>query len=664
MDHCHTTAHTNGNHDHGGMMGADFAKRFLVSLALSIPVLFLSPMLRMFFGAGAPLMMGAKEISFVFMTVIFLYGGWPFLKGLYEEIRARRPGMMTLVGVAISAAYLYSTAVFFGLSGEDLGWELVTLIDIMLLGHWIEMRSMMRASRALTELAALMPSVAHRVAPDGKTEDIAVADLRIGDTVLVKPGEKIPVDGVVVSGGSLVNESMLTGETKPVEKKTGSIVIGGSINGDGSLTVKITKVGNDTYLAQIIALVAAAQNEKSKTQKLADRAAMWLTATALSAGVITFFAWTLFSTHDLAFALQRTIAVIVIACPHALGLAIPLVVSVSTALSARHGLLIRNRTAFEEARNITAVIFDKTGTLTKGEFGISDIVPLWHMDGRELIEHAAAVEAHSQHPIAQAIVRASGRKLTGTDFSSIPGKGAFATVHGNKVFVVSRGYLKEKDINVVDPAVSALEDEGKTVVFVLVDGKPEGAIALDDLIRDESKEAVQRLRAMGIEPIMLTGDAHHVAERIAQELGITTYYDEVLPHEKAERVQEVQKGGHVVAMVGDGVNDAPALATADVGIAIGAGTDVAIESADVVLVKSDPRDVVAVIALARGTYRKMVQNLWWASGYNIVALPLAGGALAWMGIVLSPAMGAVLMSVSTIVVAFNATLLKFSKQAA
>ena len=658
-DSSHQEKHSHDNHQgHHAHMVEDFRKKFWISLILSIPVLVLSPMVQMFFGVEGIGFSGDVYVRFILASIIFFYGGYPFLKGLYDEVKARQPGMMTLVALAISAAYGYSIAVFAGLPGEELLWELVTLVDIMLLGHWIEMRSVMGASRALEELAKLMPSTAHRLGKDGETEDVQVADLSLGDRVLVKPGEKIPVDGIVVEGRTSVNEAMLTGETKLIEKFAGQSVIGGSVNSDGSIVVEIQKVGKDTYLSQIIELVSSAQAEKSKTQKLADRAAMWLTFVAIGAGILTFFGWTFFTSENLAYALQRTIAVIVIACPHALGLAIPLVVSVSTALSARKGLLIRNRTAFEEARNITAVVFDKTGTLTKGKFGITEVVPLGNEQEDRILAYAAAIEAHSEHPIAKAIAERVSKKLAVNNFSSIPGKGAMGTVEGKQIKVVSPGYLNGKSITVNNKNVERLIDEGRTVVFVLVNELPIGAIALDDLVRDEAKEVVQKLQAMGIEPIMLTGDAKRVAERVSKELGIKTYYAEVLPHEKTEKIKEIQAQGYKVAMVGDGVNDAPALAQANVGIAIGAGTDVAIESADVVLVKSDPRDVVVILSLAKATYRKMIQNLWWASGYNILALPLAAGVLAGVGIVLSPAVGAVLMSVSTVVVAINATLLK------
>ncbi len=657
-NHVHHDASDDSPHHHHANVVEDFKRRFWTSLFLSIPVLILSPLVQKFFdleGFGFP---GDIYIQFILASIIFFYGGRPFLRGLYDELKARQPGMMTLVALAISTAYGYSLAVFAGFPGEELLWELVTLVDIMLLGHWIEMRSVQGASRALEELAKLMPDTAHRLGKNGATEVVRIADLLLGDRVLIKPGEKIPVDGLVVEGSTAVNEAMLTGETKLVEKYIGQSVIGGSVNGDGSIIVEIQKVGKDTYLSQIIELVSVAQAEKSKTQKLADRAAGWLTLIAIGSGILTFLGWTFFTSASLAYALQRTIAVIIIACPHALGLAIPLVVSVSTTLSARKGLLIRNRTAFEDARKITAVVFDKTGTLTKGEFEVVAVVPLGDAPAERTLAYAAAVEAHSEHPIAKAIAEQVTEKLAVSNFSALPGQGAMGTVEGKQIKVVSPGYLQERKLIINNESVAALVAAGRTVVFVLVDGEPSGAIALDDVVRTEAKEAIQKLQTLGIEPIMLTGDAELVAERVSKELGIKTYYAEVLPHQKTEKIKKIQAQGHQVAMVGDGVNDAPALAQAHVGIAIGAGTDVAIESADVVLVKSDPRDVITILSLAKASYRKMIQNLWWASGYNLLALPLAAGVLASSGIILSPATGAVLMSVSTVVVAINATLLK------
>jgi P-type Cu2+ transporter len=648
------------NHqDHHAHMVLDFRKRFWISSVASIPVLTFSPMIQKFLNIENLSFNGDQIVIFILATFIFFYGGYPFITGAWNELKNKNPGMMTLVAVAITTAYVYSAAVLFGLEGKQLLWELVTLVDVMLLGHWIEMKSVMGASRALEELVKSMPKIAHKINPDGSSSDVGVDNLIVGDRVLVKPGEKISVDGAVVEGTTSVNESMLTGETRLVEKTLGAEVVGGSINGDGSITIEIKKMGKDTYLSQIVELVRVSQESKSRTQNLAGRAAFWLTIIALSGGIITLFSWLLFTTQGFGFALERTIAVIVIACPHALGLAIPLVVAFSTSLSARNGLLIRNRDAFENSRKIDAVIFDKTGTLTRGEFVVSDVITLSKdVDESEILTLAGAIEAHSEHPIAGAILKKAGKVFGVENFKAIPGKGAEGKVDGQSIKVVSPGYLRETNMNINDPRIKKVMDEGKTVVFVIVNNILVGSIGLDDDIREEAKEAILDLQNMGIKTIMLTGDSKAVAKRVAKKLKIDEYFAEVLPSEKFEKVKEVQSRGFIVAMVGDGVNDAPALAEANVGIAIGAGTDVAIETADIVLVKSNPLDVVKIIGLARKTYDKMVQNLWWATGYNIVALPLAAGVAYSAGVVLSPAVGAIFMSLSTIVVAFNASLLK------
>ncbi len=569
---------------------------------------------------------------------------------------------MTLIALAVTTAYVYSTAVVLGLGGKIFFWELATLIDIMLVGHWIEMKSVMGASRALEALAELMPSDAHLIAPDGSVQDVPLNALKSGDRVLVKPGEKIPADGVVIEGQSSVNESMLTGESKPVAKKAGEKVIGGAINGEGSLTIVVEKTGKDSFLSQVIELVRQAQESKSKTQDLANRAAFWLTLIAIGAGASTMFVWLAIMHQSLAFALERTVTVMVITCPHALGLAVPLVVAVSTAISAKNGLLIRDRAAFEQARKLKAVIFDKTGTLTLGSFGVTDTIIFDNnLSADELISQAAAVEAHSEHPIAQGIVKSAKNIPQVSVFTAILGKGAKGLVNGREVLVVSPGYLRENNIPMKDERIEQLSAQGKTVIFVLIDGYVSGAIALADIIRPESKQAIKRFKDMGIRTMMLTGDNPLVAKWVADELGLDEYFAEVLPHEKADKVKEIQARGLTVAMTGDGVNDAPALAQADVGIAIGAGTDVAVETADIVLVRSNPLDVVAIVGLAKATYRKMVQNLVWATGYNAFAIPLAAGVLYSYGIILSPAMGAVLMSLSTVIVAVNARFLKVEK---
>lgn len=638
----------------------DFKRRFWVSLVLTVPILLLSPMIQSFLGLDESLRFtGDLFLLFGLSSVVFFYGGYPFLSGLLRELKERRPGMMTLIAVAITTAYVYSSAVVFGLAGKIFFWELATLIDVMLLGHWIEMKSVMGASKALEQLARLMPAEAHKVMSDGSVHDVPLGDLAAGDRVLVKPGEKVPADGEVDKGQTSVNEAMLTGESVPVVKNVGDGVIGGSINGEGSIFITVQKTGAESFLSQVIDLVREAQESKSRTQDLANRAALWLTAVALGGGAVTMFVWYLVIGQDFAFALERTVTVMVIACPHALGLAVPLVVAVSTALAARNGLLIRDRTAFEAARNLGAVIFDKTGTLTEGRFGVTDT--LIFVDGlteEDLLAQAAAVEAHSEHPIAQGIVAAAENPPDVTDFRAIPGKGAEGTVGGRNIKVVSPGYLKEEGHHFQDSRFDVLSEQGKTVVFVLIDGSLAGAIALADVIRPESKEAIATLKAMGLRTMMLTGDNAKVAAWVAEDIGLDEFFAEVLPQEKSKKVKEVQARGLTVAMTGDGVNDAPALAQADVGIAIGAGTDVAIETADIVLVRSNPQDVAKIMQLSRVTYRKMIQNLWWAAGYNIIAIPVAAGVLYSAGIVLGPAAGAALMSLSTVVVAINARILR------
>jgi Cu2+-exporting ATPase len=644
--------------DHHTGMLEDFKRRFIVSLVLTIPVLILSPPIQGFFGFELTFP-GVGLVLFLLSSLVYFYGGFPFLTGFISEIRNRTPGMMTLIAIAITVAYVYSSAVVFGLEGEVFFWELVTLIDVMLLGHWLEMRSVMGASRALEELVRIMPSVAHLIKDDA-IADVPVDELKVGDRVLVKPGEKVPVDGVVTRGGTSVNEAMLTGESLPVPKKDGDAVIGGSINGEGSIDVEVRKTGKDTYLNQVIELVRSAQSSRSKTQDLANRAALVLTIIALSVGILTLTAWTYFGS-PFVFALERAVTVMVIACPHALGLAIPLVVAVSTSLAANSGLLIRDRQAFERAKDLQAIIFDKTGTLTEGKFGVTDIVPLTDIDRDDILRLTASLESNSGHPIATGIVNSA--RIKGLDmkspesFISLPGKGVEGLVEGRRLKVVSPGYLQEKGISINNENIGRVESQGKTVVFLLEDDRPLGALGLADIVRKESKEAIERLRSMDIKCMMLTGDNEFVARWVAEELGLDEYFSGVLPHQKAQKVKEVQQK-YIVAMVGDGVNDAPALVQADVGIAIGAGTDVAIESADIVLVKNDPRNVADIAILARKTYSKMFQNLLWATGYNAFAIPLAAGVLFSYGIFLSPAAGAFLMSISTVIVAVNARTLR------
>jgi Cu2+-exporting ATPase len=640
-------------------MTEEYKRRFLVSLALTAPILALSPEIQNILGYTLDFP-GRMVVLWLLSTVIYVYGGKPFLLGLAGEVRRKEPGMMTLVGVAVSVAYFYSSAVAFLIPGRTFFWELATLIDVMLLGHWVEMKSILGASRALEKLIEALPTTAHLLR-DGEYVDVHVSELKPGDVVLVKPGEKIPVDGVIVEGMTSVDESMVTGESKPVYKRPGDKVIAGTINLDGSIKVKATGVGKDTYLSQVVELVQQIQRSKSRAQDLANRAAKWLTIIALGAGAATFATWIILG-FDAVFALERAVTVMVIACPHALGLAVPLVVARSSAISASNGILIRNRIAFEKAKDINAVVFDKTGTLTKGELGVDKVVTLDEEYSEDYIVYiAASLEQSSEHPIAKGIVDYAvkrGIKLASVEeFRAIPGVGVEGVVDGVRAMVMSSSYMAEKDPRAMERVRDILE-QGRTVVFVLVNEKVIGAVALSDVVREESREAVMRLKRMGVKVFMLTGDNRHVAKHVAEELGIDDFYAEVLPHEKAAVIRKVKERGYVTAMVGDGVNDAPALMEADVGIAIGAGTDIAIESADVVLVKNDPRDVPKLIELSRRTYSKMRQNLLWATVYNAFAIPAAAGVFYSFGFLLPPALGALFMSMSTIVVAVNASLLR------
>lgn len=645
-----------GEHDkHAGHSVADFWKRFVISTIVTVPVLALSHMIQEWFGFQLSFP-GDRYILFALSTFIYLYGGYPFLKGLYDEVRSKATGMMTLIGVAITVAWAYSVAVTFGLPGMDFYWEMATLIDIMLIGHYFEMKSVTGASRALEMLVKMLPSTAHHLV-DGMVHDMPVSSLEVGHLVLVKPGEKIPVDGTVEEGSSHVNESMLTGESKPVKKEKNDRVIGGGVNGNGSLTVRVASIGKDSYLNKVVKLVEEAQKVKSKTQHFADRAAKVLTFVALGGGFLTLIVWLLLD-YPFVFALERMVTVMVISCPHALGLAVPLVVAISTSVAAQKGLLIRNRTAFENARLITTIIFDKTGTLTKGTH---ELVRTQVLDQKytesDLLRLASAIEQHSEHFIAAGIFRKAkslGIEIPKSEnFNYLPGKGVEGTVDGIDVKVVGPNYLNERQIS-----VNSMQDEaGHTVVYVLADHKVTGYFAFADQIRDESSEAIKVLKNAGIKNLLLTGDNEMVAKKVSDELEMDGFVANVLPHEKLEKVESLQAQGEFVAMTGDGVNDAPALAKADVGIAVGSGTDVAAETADIVLVNSNPKDIADLILFGRATYRKMIQNLWWAAGYNIVAIPLAAGVLYNYGIMLSPAVGAVLMSLSTIVVAINAKLL-------
>jgi len=658
----HSEHSEHGGHDHAEMV-ADYRRRFWVSLILTPPILLLSPMIRDWLGLTELLSFpGDGLVLFALSTVAYVYGGWPFLTSFTSELRKGQPGMMTLIALAISVAYFYSVAVTFGFPGEALYWELVTLIAIMLLGHWVEMRSVMGASRALEELVRLLPDSATRIDADGTMQEVLISALQPGDRVLVRPGAKVPVDGDIVEGSSGFNEAMLTGESLPVTKSVGANAIGGAINGANAVTIEVTATGDATYLAQVIDLVKKAQATRSRTQDLASRAASWLTYIALIAGFGSLFVWWLVLDAPLDFAIQRMVTVMVVACPHALGLAVPLVVAVSTSLSAGNGLLIRDRAAFERARNLNTVVFDKTGTLTEGRFGVSDIVLLDGGDENDELAYAAAAESQSEHPIAHGIVaEAKDRGLTipkASEVSNITGEGIMARVDGQDLRIVSPGHLARQGNAISNDGLKRLEGQGKTVVVLLRDGAPRALFALADIVRSESKEAIAELKSLGINSVMLTGDAKGVAKAVSEELGITEYFAEVLPDQKSQKIEELQARGLSVAMVGDGVNDAPALVVADLGIAIGAGTDVAVESADVVLVKSDPRDVGAILGLSRATYRKMVQNLIWATGYNAIAIPMAAGITFGTGFMMTPAVAAAFMSASTIIVAINAQLLR------
>ena len=653
----HNPAHGEMGHDHHRMMIADFRKRFWVTLVLTIPILALAPMIQEFLGVDWQFP-GSKYLLFALSSIVYFYGGWPFVKGFFNEIKNRAPGMMTLIAMAISVAYFYSVATTFGLPGESFYWELATLIAIMLLGHWIEMKSVLGASKALELLVSMMPSEAHKVEGDNVV-DVKLEALLAGDIILVKPGEKVPADGVVVEGESYLNESMLTGESKPVKKGEHEQVIGGSINGNGSLKVRVEHTGKDSYLNKVITMVQEAQKTKSKMQNLSDRAAKWLTYIALAVGFGTLFLWLALG-KDFVFALERMVTVMVISCPHALGLAVPLVVAISTAISAQNGLLIRNRTAFEESRKISALVFDKTGTLTKGDFGVTRYESLKDgLDKNEMLRLAGALEQSSEHPIAVGIVKKIKElKITipiPENFEAITGKGVQATVEGKDIKVVSPGFLRDEKIAIPEGAYSSAAE---TVVFVIVDGKLAGYIALADEIRPESAAAIKTFKDNNIKVYMATGDNETVGKAVSEELGLDGYFAEVLPHQKVEIVKGLQDKKEFVAMTGDGVNDAPALAQADVGIAVGSGTDVAAETADIILVNSNPKDIANLILFGKATYKKMIQNLAWATGYNTIAIPLAVGVLYPWGFVLSPAVGAVFMSLSTIIVAINAQLLK------
>ena len=655
-DHSAHDSHREHGHDHHKMMIGDFKKRFWVSSILTVPVLLLSPMIQNWLGINWTFK-GGMWILFVLSSIIYFYGGFPFLKGLIEEIKKKSPGMMTLIAIAISAAYLYSSAIVFGLEGKTFFWELATLIVVMLLGHWLEMRSVLGASKALEALAALMPDEANLVHNDHIMK-VSVSKLKKDDIILIKPGEKVPADGIIIEGSSDLNESMLTGESKPVNKSKDDEVIGGAINGNGAIRVSVKGIGSDTYLSKVIKMVQDAQGQKSKTQRLADKAAFWLTIIALVAGFGTFAVW-LFMGRELSFALERMVTVMVICCPHALGLAIPLVAAISTSISAKNGLLIRNRTAFENARNITTIVFDKTGTLTKGSHEVVRVVSFsGSYTKNDILQYAASVESPSEHHISKGLRRKAKAEnidlIKVKDFEYQSGIGVIGVVHDKKVH--AGGYLMLEKLGL---SVPKDDEEGiETKIFLIIENELTGFITFADEIRESSYEAIRILQDKDIKVSLLTGDNERVAAAVAKELNMDDYMAEVLPDEKLDKIKNLQSKGEFVAMTGDGVNDAPALAQADVGIAIGSGTDVAAETADIVLVDSNPNDIANLILFGRATYRKMVQNLIWATGYNVIALPLATGFIP--GFMISPALGAALMSISTVICAVNAQLLKKS----
>lgn len=657
-------SHHTGHNQHIGHNVEMFRNKFWVCLIISIPVLLWDPMIQQWFKYQLPSFPGSNFIPAVFGTIVFIYGGWVFLQGAYQELAHKTPGMMTLISLAINVAFFYSIAVMLGLKGHTLWWELATLISIMLLGHWIEMRSISQAQGALQELAKLLPDTAILLTDDESTQEVLVEQLQEGDLILIRPGASIPADGMVQSGKSSVNEAMITGESKPVEKKQGERVLAGTVNGEGSLRVKIAGIGDKTALAGIMRLVEQAQSSRSRAQALADRAAFYLTLVAIGSGLITLIGW-LLSGSTLDFAITRVVTVLVIACPHALGLAIPLVIAISTTLGARNGLLIRDRRGLEEARNLDVVVFDKTGTLTMGEHRVIQTVTDKSIDNEEALRLAAAVERDSEHPIARALQKSAeavGIEIPPSqNFRAIPGQGVQAQVEGREFQVGGPSLLKSEKFPIPEEfndAAHRFGESGQAAIYLVEGEKVLAVFAIADAIRPESYEAIRNLHQLGIQSAMLTGDSEAVAETVAKELDINLVFAQVLPEDKAKKIQDLQKQGKRVAMVGDGVNDAPALATADVSIAIGAGTDVAVKAGDVVLVRSDPRDIPRIIKLSKATYQKMIQNLWWAAGYNIIALPLAAGALAWAGIILAPAVGAVLMSASTVIVSINAQILR------
>jgi len=655
---------SDGFNKHAGHNVNMFANKFYISLFLTIPVVLYSELPLRLIGWTAPTFPGSSYIGMLLGSIVFFYGGWVFLVGAWRELRAKLPGMMTLISIAILAAYLFSAYAFLAGLEHTLFWELTTLITIMLLGHWIEMRAVQGAQGALKELSKLLPDTAE-VVHGKETHPIALEKLKTKDIVLVRPGGKIPADGKIVEGKSDVNESIITGESKPVHKTVGNEVIAGTINGDGILKIEVTKIGKDTFLAGVQRLVAEAQSSKSRLQMLSDRAAFYLTLIAITTGIVTFIAWFVFAKAGIVFSIERLVAVLVIACPHALGLAVPLVASISTTMAARNGLLIKQRLALEAAREINTILFDKTGTLTKGEYGVDKIWAIEAKDETEVLQLAASIDAHSEHFIAKAIVEEANKQKVAIkdvkNFGRIPGKGVKAELNGQEISIGSLTLVEERKAELpteIKTAIAKESRQGKTIIFVLEGSRVMGTLALGDVIREESRQAIQDLQKNGLKVAMITGDSEEVAEWVSQELGIDEYFSKVLPEEKSAKVKLLQSKGQKVAMVGDGINDAPALTQADLGIAIGAGTNVAIESAGIILVKDDPRDIMKIIRLSRLTYSKMMQNLFWATGYNLIALPLGAGVLSSQGILMEPAMAAIFMSLSTVIVSINAVLLR------
>lgn len=669
-NHMAHDAHKHHNHDspeghagHHEHMITDFKNRFWVVLILTVPVTIFSPMIMSLFNYNLDFI-GMNILDFIFATIIFFYGGKPFLTGAWDELKSKEPAMMMLISLAIITSYIYSFLTTFFITAMNFNFELATLVLIMLAGHWIEMRSQMAAGNALEALVALIPSDANHILEDGSTQIVKVSDLQAGDQVLVKSGERIPLDGIIFEGYSEVDEAMLTGESLPVEKAVNDEVVGGAINGDGILKITVEKVGADTYLSQVVQMVEDAQNQKSKSQSIADRVAKWLFYIALAVGVLAFIVWIIID--DLPLALERMVTVFVIACPHALGLAVPLVNAESTTLAAKAGLLIQNRIPFEEAHKLDYIVFDKTGTLTEGRFGVDDIISLKNdIPEAEVLQYAYSIEAQSEHPIAQGIVRYGQEQkvepLSVTDYWNLTGQGLQGKVNDKEIKILSPAATRQAHFDFDQAAFETIAQKGRTVIFVILEDELIGAIAVSDIIRKSAKMVIQKLHDDGIKSIMMTGDNQQVADYVAEELGIDRVFAEVLPDEKADHIKKVQAEGHAVAMVGDGINDAPALAQAELGVAIGAGTDVAMETADVILVDSDVKDVLNLIHLSQATNRKTRQNLAWGAGYNFIAIPLAAGILIPWGILITPAVGAILMSLSTIVCAINAKMLQFDK---